>query len=349
MNPSRAQQPKSSILIPGVRKAGTTFLYSVLSQHPEISAPTRKEPQFFACDPDTVRTHLSWYLEFMRSQSTQSLLDASTWYFMAPDAPRLIRDSLRRPKLLLCLRDPVDRAYSAYLHQAKQEPPADRRTFKQVIEAIESSMSGGLTLFEAEAAAVDLAARRGLLRVPACPPDFHARSMGAPFSTNVASPNSPYLYFTESSYSTWYPYWADTFSYDLRVVCFETLVDRTEDIFTDLCSFLDLDPFRAPPLKPRQNSTAVPRGPASRLVIRFQRYAMVGALLSDSVRSSPFVAFLRRLKTALLFRTKPPLHPNLRSRAAALLSKEYSFWNFREPYPPWIIPSYGHTSPSHRL
>ncbi len=110
----------------GAAKAGTTSLYSYLRQHPQIFMPaTIKEPHFFAqVHPSPKQRYASKafitdrrdYLRlFRRAAGFKAIGDASPSYLWDAEAPRRIHAVNPDAKILIALRDPVERAYSHYL------------------------------------------------------------------------------------------------------------------------------------------------------------------------------------------------------------------------------------------
>ncbi|MCM1981519.1 sulfotransferase family protein [Lyngbya confervoides] len=120
-----------NFLIIGAAKAGTTSLYAYLQQHPQIFLSTPKEPRFFALAGDTPQYQgpiqlinqgsvTSWedYQALFAGASEAAIArgEASTIYLYDPRAVGRIRHYLPEAKLIAILRNPVDRAYSSYLH-----------------------------------------------------------------------------------------------------------------------------------------------------------------------------------------------------------------------------------------
>jgi len=100
----------------GVPRAGTTWLHTLLSGHPEAYLPTRrKEVRFFDRHFDR---GLEWYEGFFSpSEGTDgygAIGEISPQYLYAPECPARIASVLPSAKLLVMLRHPVDRAYSQY-------------------------------------------------------------------------------------------------------------------------------------------------------------------------------------------------------------------------------------------
>jgi len=120
-------------LVIGAQKAGTTSLYSYLRQHPEVFLPTVKEPQYFALAArgrDFAGTgdarlgkrlgqvfNQTGYLELFSGAGTgQKRGECSNYYLWSPEAPVLIRQTIPSVRLVALLRNPVDRAWSAFCH-----------------------------------------------------------------------------------------------------------------------------------------------------------------------------------------------------------------------------------------
>ena len=104
----------------GAAKSGTTTLYDILSQHPEIYTPSFKEPHFFDIK-ENFANGLSWYERtYFNKADSKIVADFTPSYFFDRHAPKRIFDSLgSKLKFLVIIRNPVDRAYSHYLHSKR--------------------------------------------------------------------------------------------------------------------------------------------------------------------------------------------------------------------------------------
>ncbi len=113
-----------NFFIIGAAKAGTTSLYMYLRQHPDIYFPTLKEPHFFD-DEETYRRGLEWYTqEFFASAGAFPARGEATPFLHRPHVVcNRIRDSFGASfsslKFIVMLRDPVERAWSHYLHRRR--------------------------------------------------------------------------------------------------------------------------------------------------------------------------------------------------------------------------------------
>jgi hypothetical protein len=113
-------------LICGAQRSGTTSMYRALAQHPAVLKPVlHKGVHYF----DTGFGHsASWYrghfpttfsaARVRRSTGTTALtFESSPYYLCHPLAPGRIARELPGVKIVVLLRDPVERAYSAHAHE----------------------------------------------------------------------------------------------------------------------------------------------------------------------------------------------------------------------------------------
>jgi Sulfotransferase family len=114
--------------IVGAPKSGTTSLYWMLRQHPQIFMPDLKEPQFFASDPpprrelvdklprEAKRPHtLQEYLSlFEDARPEQRVGESSTFYISSHTAAARIAELQPQARIIAILREPV--AFLRSLH-----------------------------------------------------------------------------------------------------------------------------------------------------------------------------------------------------------------------------------------
>jgi hypothetical protein len=132
-----------NFLVIGAGKSGTTSLYHYLKQHPEIYMSPIKEPKFFALEGKTPdfrgpgdEVHMNrksvtdvgaYRALFSGVTDEKAVGEASTLYLYSPEAPARIRHHVPHARLIAILRNPVDRAFSSYLHCVRDrgEPLGD--------------------------------------------------------------------------------------------------------------------------------------------------------------------------------------------------------------------------------
>jgi len=100
--------------IVGAQKAGTTSLHKYLGNHPDIYMPDNKEINFFANDREYAKGFAALESQF-RGYSGERLKGLShVQLIYRPQAPRRLYEHNPQAKIVVILRNPIDRAYSAY-------------------------------------------------------------------------------------------------------------------------------------------------------------------------------------------------------------------------------------------
>lgn len=108
---------KPNFLCVGVQKAGTTTLHDILKQHPDIYLPKLKEAHFFDW-PERYKKGIQWWLgAFFGDYCDEKIMGVITpEYLYYEEVPEKIYQDLGGDiKIIIILRNPVDRAYSHYL------------------------------------------------------------------------------------------------------------------------------------------------------------------------------------------------------------------------------------------
>lgn len=108
-----------NFLVIGVKKGGTTSIYHYLIQHPQILPAIKKEIDFWSF---YFHRGLDWYrAHFPKIPDSDKFLtgEASPSYFDAPDTPARLFHFFPKIKLIVLLRNPVDRTISNYYHEVR--------------------------------------------------------------------------------------------------------------------------------------------------------------------------------------------------------------------------------------
>jgi hypothetical protein len=113
-----ARRPTSERTLPtflviGAARAGTTSIYRHLRQHPEVFLPARKELHFFDRD-ESYNSGIDHYERFFRRADAKAIGEVTPSYLHRAPAAMRIKRHLEDVKLIVSLRDPVDRVYSRY-------------------------------------------------------------------------------------------------------------------------------------------------------------------------------------------------------------------------------------------
>ena len=102
----------------GTQKGGTTSLHQWLSTHPQVFLPACKEAHYFDLQPEQPT---SWYAEhFYNAQPEQLCGEITPFYLFHPDVPKRIHAVLPKVRMIVLLRDPVERALSQISHARKR-------------------------------------------------------------------------------------------------------------------------------------------------------------------------------------------------------------------------------------
>lgn len=103
-------------LILGCQKGGTTTLYDLLCRHPRVLAARSKEVQYFSLHHGRGP---EWYRSFFPDQEGSVTGEASPYYLFHPLAARRIAEEYPDVRLIVLLRDPVERTLSQYFHSRR--------------------------------------------------------------------------------------------------------------------------------------------------------------------------------------------------------------------------------------
>lgn len=120
---------KVGLFIVGAPKSGTTSLYHYLKEHPEICMSKEKELDYFShnCVDEIKKyyksnpiTNYDDYLSQFESVSGEKVFgEGSVSYLFYPNVANEIREYNSEAKIIIMLRNPIDRAYSHYLMDYK--------------------------------------------------------------------------------------------------------------------------------------------------------------------------------------------------------------------------------------
>jgi len=109
-------RPLPNAIIIGAMRSGTTSLHRWLTMQPEIRGGANKEVHYF-----DVNWHrgTAWYRSKFSMRKHAVQLEATPYYIFHPEIPRRLAATIPHCKLIVLLRNPVDRAYSHYRHSVR--------------------------------------------------------------------------------------------------------------------------------------------------------------------------------------------------------------------------------------
>lgn len=122
-----------NFIVIGAAKCGTTSICSYLNQHPQIFISPVKEPRFFAPEfyttynngpirnsANTLPMTLEEYKDLFKEVTSESAVgEASTEYLYFSESSDKISETIPDARLIAILRDPAERAFSAYCYQLR--------------------------------------------------------------------------------------------------------------------------------------------------------------------------------------------------------------------------------------
>ena len=118
----------------GAQKAGTTTLFDLLKDHPDIFLPEMKEVHYF--DYKIKRMPSDWYETevFGNVKQEKAIGEISPHYIHHPDAPKRMYELNPDLKLIALIREPVGRAYSQYYMNVRLGVEKSKLPFEELLK-----------------------------------------------------------------------------------------------------------------------------------------------------------------------------------------------------------------------
>jgi len=138
---------KPNVFIVGAARSATTSIVGHLKFHSEVYIPGKKEPGYYAtffykrprkgkgderADSRVIKAWDDYVQLYLVDREYQVRIDASTEYLYYPKTAEMIKDDCQDAKIIICLRHPVERAYSAYNYMVLHE--RETLSFEQALE-----------------------------------------------------------------------------------------------------------------------------------------------------------------------------------------------------------------------
>lgn len=126
-----------NFVVVGAQKAGTTSLYTHLRRHPEVFLPRVKEVRMFQPEHPDSATAEEYRELYAEAKAYKAIGEVTPFYIPDPLVPARIREVSPDAKIIMMLRDPVERAYSHYLNArevnvgASEPAPSFRAALKR--------------------------------------------------------------------------------------------------------------------------------------------------------------------------------------------------------------------------
>jgi hypothetical protein len=134
-------------IIIGAQKCGTTSLFHNLAKHPNVAPCFVKEVHYFDMNFGKA---LAWYQAHFPSRAYAALKrlghqpvitgESSPYYLFHPKVPQRVASVLPNAKLLVILRNPLERAYSHYQHEVRKG--FEKLSFQDALEHEHERLQG---------------------------------------------------------------------------------------------------------------------------------------------------------------------------------------------------------------
>jgi len=213
-------------LIIGAARSGTTSLYEYLIKHPSIMPAVGKEVYFFDKKFDK---GINWYKSFFATKLTKSRLEsiqkekcitgeATPRYLYHPHSPNRVYNLIPKVKLIVLLRNPIDRAYSHY--QMEVDHGDEKLSFEDAIEQEENRINEDMKRMENDEKYYSV--------------NFYRKS-----------------YLTRGIYVNQLKRWFEYFPKEqFLILKSEDFYEKTSEVYQQVLEFLDLPKFELNSFKP---------------------------------------------------------------------------------------------------
>jgi hypothetical protein len=268
-----------NLFIVGAQKSGTSALTAMLNFHPQVFMSHPKEPGYLAFGESgypvrrrdgkpgrpnryIVTSEADYLALFKGATEKQKVLgEASTWYLSFPGMANRLRHYNPDAKIIIILRNPIDRAYSAWSHARRDEiEPCDNFADALALEAQRDEPEYLLRYHEL------------------------GRYSG-PLAQYQAS-------FDEGN---------------LLVLFYQDLQDSPDELWSQMCHFLDIEVVDPPPRRMNNRSGR----PRSRSLQRILRSHRLKSFMLDFLPYS-FLTWLKMWTDKANLRRFPPMDQNVR-------------------------------------
>jgi Sulfotransferase family len=145
-----------NFFIVGAPRAGTTSLYAYLREVRGVYMPRIKEPLYFASKsiPDrifgikvnVVRDRNEYLKLYQNVREEIAIGDASASYLWDRETPRLIHEVIPKARIIIMLRDPVERAFSHYLMHLRDGSETELSFYDALKNDYDKEIKGGVNM-----------------------------------------------------------------------------------------------------------------------------------------------------------------------------------------------------------
>jgi hypothetical protein len=193
-----------NLIIAGVNKAGTSSLFSYLSQHPEICPSSIKETGYFL--PlrygEGLQPIDEYAKYFTHYRGQKYIMESTPGYFYGGESvARQIQETLTDVKIIVLFRNPIDRLFSFYKSMRSKLKIDQRVSFDEYVSICENMA----------------------------------------FSEKNQERNNRFWGIDGGLFENYINDWFGVFEASLRILFFEHLKEHPKQVMKDLCKWLDID------------------------------------------------------------------------------------------------------------
>jgi hypothetical protein len=296
------QTRKPDFFIVGAPKCGTTAMQDYLGQHPEIFMPEMKEAHFFGSDLDApvyLRDERKYMALFAKVKNEKRVGEASVYYLYSQKAAGEIKAFSPAANIIIMLRNPVDMIYSLH-SQRLYNGNEDILDFEEALDAEEDRKKG--------------------LRLPK---DRHLLAG---------------LFYREvGKYSNQVQRYLDVFGREkIKVIIFDELKRHAARVYSETCSFLDVDPTFTPSIRVINGNKTVRSITYRNLIFR---PSILRSMARRFIPDVPRRRLFKKLERVnLKYEPRAPMAPELRERLteefrpeveklSELLDRDLTYWS----------------------
>jgi hypothetical protein len=198
-----------NFVILGAQRGGTTSLFDYLARHPQVVPAYRKEVHFHDLH---YSRGVGWYrahFPLARQMSEGDITgEATPNYLVHPDAPRRLNAVTPDARLIVMLRDPTERAHSAW--RLRSSEGRETETFEEAVTREQQNPDPVIT-------------------------DYHEDPKGVGDAIR-------FLYLAKSRYAEQFERWLEFFPVEqFLVITSEDLFGQPNLILSELSKFLEID------------------------------------------------------------------------------------------------------------
>ena len=135
-------------IVIGAQKSGTTTLFKLLENHPDIYMPPEKEIPYYSKEAYSECSIKEYLAEFFAlAPAEASWGKASPQYMADPRVPERIYSDMPDVKLIAILRNPIERAVSHYIMLKRRGLLTQEETFAEQVDCLVESRDKARKMF----------------------------------------------------------------------------------------------------------------------------------------------------------------------------------------------------------